>query len=210
MEEKINSEKLEESETIALKKVQLNRSWSFWENYEQKEKSEKEYNQLLKEIYTFDNIISFWQFWNKYPGSIPSNVFFNGESLKYFFKEKQRIIAINLFEKGIRPEWEDERNKNGKIYLLEYEIKNDLDEFLKIIKEAWTKLLCITIGETIPFNKNVLGVRFVDKTKIGGYKKILFRFEIWVDKNMDSESLEQLKKYLVDEFHCPGTRYKEI
>ena len=86
-------------------KVLLNRSWSFWENYETKTRESKDYSKLLKEIFTFEDLISFWQFWNKYPGSDTKQIFYNGECIKYFFKEKYRIIAMNLFEKGIKPEW---------------------------------------------------------------------------------------------------------
>ena len=56
---------IEESSTIEKDKVILNRSWSFWENYESKNKDELNYSELLKEIYTFNDIISFWQFWNR-------------------------------------------------------------------------------------------------------------------------------------------------
>lgn len=210
MEEKINDDKLEESPTIEEEKVKLNRCWSFWENYESKDKSENDYTQLLKELYSFDNIISFWQFWNKYPGSTPNAVFFDGDSLKYFFKEKYRIIAMNLFEKGIRPEWEDENNKGGKIFILEYVINNNLDIFLKICKESWTKLLCATIGETIPCSNYIYGVRFVDKTKLGGWKRIIFRFEVWVNKDISDEEIEVVKKFLSDEYGCSGIRIKSI
>ena len=65
-------EELEESDTIELEKVLLNRSWSFWENHEPKNKNKNQssskvyYSETVKEIYTVDNILSFWQFWNKY------------------------------------------------------------------------------------------------------------------------------------------------
>ena len=121
--EESNAEKIEESDAIDKEKVQLNRSWSFWENYEVKNKSEKGYSDLLEEIYSFDDIISFWQFWNKYPGNDTKKIFYNGEYITYFFEQKYRINAMNLFVKGIRPEWEDEKNKKGKIFVLEYEIK---------------------------------------------------------------------------------------
>jgi len=65
----------------------LNRQWSFWENYETKTRQEKDYTKLLKEIYSFKDLISFWQFWNKYPGSDTKNIFYNGDCIKYFFKE---------------------------------------------------------------------------------------------------------------------------
>ena len=67
-------EELEESDTIELEKVLLNSSRSFWENHESKNKNKKksspkvDYSETVKEIYTFDNILSFRQFLNKYPG----------------------------------------------------------------------------------------------------------------------------------------------
>ena len=210
MEEKLTSDKLEESETIEKEKVKLNREWSFWENYESKNKDEKDYSKLLKEIYTFNDIISFWQFWNKYPGSETSSVFFNGDCLKYFFNEKYRIIAMNLFEKGIRPEWEDEKNKKGKIFNLEYIVNNELEKFLTVVKENWTKLLCLIIGESLPCSKYINGVRFVDKTKLSGWKKIIFRFEVWVNSGISDEEVEILKKELSTTFGCSGIMVKSI
>ena len=85
--EEPNSEKLEESDTIEKEKMQLNRTWSFWENYSMKNDVKKDGSYLYKEIFTFDDIISFWQFWNKYHGRDTKNIFFNGEYITYFFKE---------------------------------------------------------------------------------------------------------------------------
>lgn len=211
MEVEAINEKLEETEQIDLNKVQLNRTWSFWETYEPKEKSDNDYNQLVKEIFSFDNIIAFWQFYNKYPGSTPTNVFFNGEAIKFFFEEKYRIISINLFEKGIRPEWEDEKNKGAKIFVLDYVVEDsNLNNFFGIISEAWTKLQCITIGETIPSNNFINGIRFVDKTKLSAYKKNMFRLEVWVNKGINDKDKEVLESYLKKEFHCPGAYCKNI
>ena len=44
MEDKNSDLKLEESETIELEKVILKREWSFWENYESKNKDKKLYS----------------------------------------------------------------------------------------------------------------------------------------------------------------------
>ena len=196
MEETISDLKLEESDTIEEDKVLLNRSWTFWENYEAKNK-DKSY--LIKEIYTFDNIISFWQFWNRYPGNDTKAIFYNGEYMKYFFKEKYRISAINLFQKGIRPEWEDDRNKNGYTLMLEYIVKDNIEQFYTLVTEKWVKLMCFLIGETIPYSNNINGIRFVDKTKFGYNKSIVFRFEIWVDSSIKENEVDELKKnYLLN------------
>ena len=201
MEDKEEDLKIEESDTIELDKVLLKREWSFWENYESKNKSQRNYS--YKEIYSFDNIIAFWQFWNKYPGNDAKEIFYNGECLKFFFKEKYRITAMNIFEKGIKPEWEDEKNKKGQILTLEYIVDKDLDKFLSKIDELWIKLIFLLIGENIPYSNNINGVSFVDKTTV--LNSTIFKFEVWVNKNMKDEELEEIKILLSKEFGCLGT-----
>ena len=75
---------LEESNKIEEDKVLLKRQWAFWENYDSKK--EKDYSKLLKEIFEFKDIISFWQFMNNYPGSDIKKIFFDGEFIRFFFK----------------------------------------------------------------------------------------------------------------------------
>ena len=204
-------EELEESDTIELEKVLLNRSWSFWENHEPKNKnknqssSKVDYSESVKEIYTFDNILSFWQFWNKYPGKKSREIFYDGECMKYFFKDKYRITAMNIFEKGIKPEWEHEKNKKGKILSLEYIVGEKLNDFFSMADELWIKLIILLIGETLPNGNNINGIRFVDKTKMGYHISVMFKFEIWVNKDMKEEELEEIKKILSKEFGCLGT-----
>ena len=191
-------------------KYKLNRTWSFWENYESKTRQEKDYTKLLKEIFSFGDLISFWQFWNKYPGSETKNIFYNGDCIKYFFKEKYRIIAMNLFIKGIKPEWEDKKNKGGKVLILEYVINQELTQFLNLVSESWTKLLCYLIGETLPHSEYINGVRFVDKTKFGKAKSIIFKFEIWVNSSMDEKDIDELNQFLSNEFGCPTIEIRNI
>jgi hypothetical protein len=70
-----------ESETVEEHLVKLPRSWVFWENYEAKS-GKLDYTMSLKKIFEFSDIITFWQFWNAYPGSDPGFIFFNGERLR--------------------------------------------------------------------------------------------------------------------------------
>jgi hypothetical protein len=70
-----------EGETVEEKLVKLQRTWVFWENYENKGNN-LDYAQSLKDIFRFDDIITFWQFWNNYPGSDPSFIFFNGDRIR--------------------------------------------------------------------------------------------------------------------------------
>ena len=197
---------LEESNEIEEDKVLLKRQWAFWENYDSKK--EKDYSKLLKEIFEFKDIISFWQFMNNYPGSDIKKIFYDGENIKLFFKEKYRIIAINIFQKGIKPEWEDKNNEKGNILTLAYTIDNDIDIFLKKAQELWIKLICLLIGETLPFSHNINGIRFVDKTKLAfGNNKLMisFKFEIWANNDMKENELTELKNFCTKEFGCQGT-----
>ena len=74
---------LKEEEKIEISKVKLNRDWVLWENYDVKPGEEKiDYSQALKEIYSFNTIIDFWQFWNIYPGAVPENIFYDGHYTK--------------------------------------------------------------------------------------------------------------------------------
>ena len=73
----------EEKDSIEINKVKLAREWTFWENYEMKDKDKKvDYSELIKPLFTFNTIIDFWQFWNLYPGNNPSNLFYDGEKIK--------------------------------------------------------------------------------------------------------------------------------
>lgn len=56
---------------------------------------------------------------------------------------------MNLFEKDIKPKWEDERNNYGRTLTMQYEVPNDLDAFLKTIQTSWLKLMLMLIGESI-------------------------------------------------------------
>ena len=207
MEETLDID-MEETDTIEKSKVLLNREWSFWENYEAKERKGKDqdYSELTKEIFSFNDIVSFWQFWNHYPGNDIKKIFFDGEYLRFFFKEKYRIIAMNIFQKDIRPEWEDDNNKKGNILTLSYTIKNEeIDDFLSQASKSWIKLICLLIGETLPNCENINGIRFVDKTKLGFNKSIIFKYEIWVNSKMKEKELDKLKQYCTETFGCQGT-----
>lgn len=70
-----------ESNSVEVSKVKLERTWVMWENYEAKSE-QLNYAESLKEIFKFNDIITFWQFWNVYPGSKPSYIFFNDDRLR--------------------------------------------------------------------------------------------------------------------------------
>ena len=195
---------------IPLNAVKFKKSWTFWETYVSKTE-DLSYENSNKLIFKWNDLITFFQFWNKYPGRDIKNILYDGNNLKYFFKEKYRINTMNIFQEGIKPMWEDEQNKGGKYFQLDYKIKNDeMDTFSELANVHWKKLALCTMGGSIPHADYINGIRFVDKTNFTRGKIIMFRIEVWVRKNMEENKLEELKKYLSENLGCQNVIPKDI
>ena len=66
------------------------------------------------------------------------------------------------------------------------------------------------IGETLPHSEFINGIRFVDKTKFGKAKSIIFKFEVWTNSSLEQTGLEELKKFLAKEFGCNSIEERSI
>jgi hypothetical protein len=138
-------------------------------------------------------------------------IFFDGNKIKYFFKEKFRISAMNIFVEGIRPEWEDPKNNGGKYLQFEYQIKlDDINKFSNRASNVWKKLALNTMSENFDGSNFINGIRFIDKTQFERGKIIMFRFEIWLNKEIDEENLKKLVEYLKKELGCEVVEIKDI
>ncbi len=191
---------------IPLSSVKFKKSWAFWESYAPKSKSKSDqlsYNEANRQIFKWCDIITFFQFWNKYPGNDIKNIFFDGNNLKYFFEEKYRINSMNIFLDGVEPMWEDEKNKGGKYYQLDYRVpKEKIDEFIEKSNYHWKKLALSLMGNDLPGAEFINGIRFIDKTDFERGKIIMFRIEVWVGKNVDEKNIEDIKNYLKENLGC--------
>ena len=124
---------------IPLSSVQLSKTWAFWESYSSKT-VKLTYEEANKQVFKWNDIITFFQFWNKYPGNNIKNIFFDGNNIKFFFEDKYRINSINIFVDGIKPMWEDPENKGGKNLQLDYKIqKEKIENFFKAANFQWKK-----------------------------------------------------------------------
>ena len=197
---------------IPLSSVKFQKSWTFWESYVPKYKSEQlSYHESNKLIYKWSDLISFFQFWNKYPGSDFRNIFFDGNNVKFFFDKKYRINSMNIFQEGIKPMWEDEKNKGGNYYLLDYKVNKDqIEDFSKPANINWKKLALCIMGGTIPFAEYINGIRFVDKTDFERGRIIMFRIEVWVNKYLEGNKLEELKSFLSKNYGCEKVNIRNI
>ena len=199
----------EKKTDILLNSVQFSKAWTFWETYKSKTK-ELEYANSKKLIFKWNDLITFFQFWNKYPGKDIKNILFDGNKVKYFFNEKYRITSMNIFQDGIEPMWEDEQNKGGKYFQCDYQIKSDLETFSQLANAHWKKLALCTMGGTIPNGEYINGIRFVDKTNFERGKIIMFRIEIWVKKGLEEKKLNELKSFFSTHLGCENVIQKDI
>ena len=199
----------EKKTDILLNSVQFSKSWTFWETYTSKTKK-LDYADSKKLIFKWNDLITFFQFWNKYPGNDIKNVLFDGNNIKYFFNEKYRITSMNIFQEGIEPMWEDEQNKGGKYFQCDYQIKSDLETFSQLANAHWKKLALCTMGGTIPNGEYINGIRFVDKTDFERGKIIMFRIEIWVKKGLEENKLNELKSFFSTHLGCENVIQKDI
>ena len=101
---------------------------------------------------------------------------------------------MNLFVDGVRPEWEDPNNEKGKIITLEYVISFKLLEFMVMVENAWRSLMLSLLGETLEYSEYINGIRFVDKTSLNVGKKVIFRFEIWLNKDFPKDKVNDYVK----------------
>ena len=200
----------EKKSDIPLNAVQFSKCWAFWETYISKT-IKLDYNDSNKLIFKWNDLITFFQFWNKYPGKDIKNILFDGNSVKFFFNQKYRINSMNIFQEGITPMWEDEKNNGGKYYQLDYQIKKDeIDVFSNLANVNWKKLALCVMGGIVPHAEYINGIRFVDKTDFDRGKIIMFRIEIWVGKNMEDNKVQELKEYLSKNYGCQNVIVKNI
>ena len=199
----------EKKTDILLNSVQFSKAWTFWETYTSKTQK-LEYANSKRLIFKWNDLITFFQFWNKYPGKDIKNILFDGNKVKYFFNEKYRITSMNIFQEGIEPMWEDEQNKGGKYFQCDYQIKSDLETFSQLANAHWKKLALCTMGGTIPNGEYINGIRFVDKTNFERGKIIMFRIEIWVKKGLEEKKLNELKSFFSTHLGCENVIQKDI
>lgn len=96
-----------------------------------------------------------------------------------------------MFKKGIRPEWEHPRNKNGGKWVVTLPIEEDMEDECQ---EAWTKLLLHMIGGLFPEDcgEIINGAIFSIRDKH-------WRLSLWCN---DNNNIPRLKRI--------GAHFKEL
>ncbi|KAI9830179.1 MAG: eukaryotic translation initiation factor 4E [Phylliscum demangeonii] len=130
----------------------LMHAWTLWFTKPPVGKGDN-WNELLREIITFDSVEEFWGVYNNITPTSQLAV----------------KSDYHLFKRGIRPEWEDTQNKHGGKWAYMYKEKRNVP-----IDELWLHTMLAAIGETLEDDGDgeVMGV-------VVNVRKGFYRIGLW-------------------------------
>lgn len=172
----------------------LQNKWTLWFTKPPSGRGDN-WNDLLKEVITFDSIEEFWGVYNNVAP----------------VSDLPQKADYHLFKAGVRPEWEDPQNKHGGKWSYQYKEKRNID-----IDNLWLYVMMGAIGDTLEDEEDgeVMGV-------VVNVRKGFYRIGVWTrtmginkipgrgDGNVaggEGRSLEEGKEILMS----IGRRFKEI
>jgi len=138
-------------------------------------------------------VLSFAEAWRNIPHSEVKNFFYNDELKTVQFhnidKEEKRINGFSLFERNIKPEWEDVICEQGG------EFRWDFKASLPTVQKIWERLVFAVVTSEFAEIDKICGVRLLDKSIVG--KENIFRVEVWTkfSKEQDKEAID-IKSYV--------------
>ncbi|KAI5467539.1 translation initiation factor eIF 4e-like domain-containing protein [Mariannaea sp. PMI_226] len=131
----------------------LQNKWTLWFTKPPIGKGDN-WNDLLKEVITFDSVEEFWGVYNNVAA----------------VSELALKSDYHLFKAGVRPEWEDPQNKHGGKWSYQYKDKRNID-----VDHLWLQVMMAAIGETLEQDEDdgeVMGV-------VVNVRKAFFRIGVW-------------------------------
>lgn len=130
----------------------LQSEWTLWFTKPPSGKGDN-WNDLLKQVITFDSVEEFWGVYNNIAGV-------SDLALKSDY---------HLFRAGVRPEWEDPQNKHGGKWSYSYKDRRGTP-----IDERWLHVMLAAIGETLEDEGDgeVMGV-------VVNVRKAFYRIGVW-------------------------------
>jgi len=130
----------------------LMNNWTLWFTKPPSGKGDN-WNDLLKEVVTFDSVEEFWGVYNNITPT----------------SELAIKSDYHLFKKGVRPEWEDPQNKHGGKWSYSFKEKRAVP-----IDDFWLYIMLAAIGETLENDGDgeVMGV-------VVNVRKGFYRIGVW-------------------------------
>ncbi|KAI9890134.1 MAG: eukaryotic translation initiation factor 4E [Vezdaea aestivalis] len=128
--------------------------WTLWFTKPPTSK-DTNWNDLLKEVITFDSVEQFW--------GIHNNI---AEVSELAVKSD-----YHLFKSGVRPEWEDPQNKHGGKWAYTFKEKKQAQS---VINDLWLHVMLAAIGEMLESDEDneIMGV-------VVNVRKAFYRIGLW-------------------------------
>lgn len=194
----------------------LKHIWTVWEQATPTV-SHHSYADNTKEVGSISTVQDFWSLWNHMPQ--PSELL-DGKKL---VREKANlgkrgsgdgdfgaqpllhsVDALMLFRRGVRPEWEDDGNKNGGHW--QYHFRKDFPA--GALDEVWNNIVLGLVGGVLEeeafggednggankiYPVEIMGIRLVDKLAA---KPIVagIRLEVWFSDNSNQEMVKKMHR----------------
>ena len=92
-----------------------------------------------------------------------------------------RINGLSMFQRNVQPQWEDEVNKNGGQFRI------DFKSSIPFLQTIWEKLVFSVITDEFVGADMISGVRLLDKS--GAQRENMFRIEIWTKFDSSSQNM---------------------
>lgn len=131
----------------------LMHKWTLWFTKPSTGRGGENWNDLLKQVITFSSVEEFWGVYNNIAP----------------VSELALKSDYHLFKEGIRPEWEDPKNKHGGKWSYQFKDKRNIP-----IDELWLHVMLSAIGETLEGENDgeVMGV-------VVNVRKGFYRIGVW-------------------------------
>ena len=149
------------------------------------------------EICWFNDLASFAVAWNSVPHKDLKQIFYNGDQQKVRYhmvnNEETRINGLSLFLSELHPSYEDEVNKHGG------EFRIDFKSNLIFLQQLWEKLLMSVITNEFVNVDFLAGIRLLDKST--STRENFFRIEIWTKFSDNEVALkDEMQKHLEEAY----------
>ena len=106
-----------------------------------------------------------------------------------------RVNALSLFQKDIKPAWEDEVNSQGGVMKIDFKSK------LAFVQTIWDKLVLSIVSIEFDGVDMISGVRICDKSEFNREGLGIFRIEVWTKFNSTNpDMVNALKAHLETEY----------
>jgi translation initiation factor 4E len=179
----------EEDKNSVKDPLPLRYKWVLWEQLLSNQSKQAKYADATQRVGSFESVQDFWKYWNHLPQ--PSELVQNKKMVHQRSDGLYVIDALMIFQDGIRPEWEDEKNATGG----HFQCALKATQSQGLIDEYWNNLVLGLVGSTIEPSHLIMGVRLVDKTT--SHRQQQIRVEIWFSE-ATAEEKELLRKNLED------------